>query len=220
MDILWSGALLVPLMALCSELPRDRKPKAMAAWLAVAALLHRYSKAADTALEQDLKGCRKEDPIGALLANIRNGEGRITVHPDDFAGALADKGGLLGTYVACRHRGGRDLFSNGEIILQTKIDRHHVLPRAQFPEQQQPSADCVANIAFITAATNRSINMSGPEVYLSRIPKEILASQCIPTDPKLWSIDRAEEFWQARRELLAESFNDYLRLALPNRQMR
>lgn len=218
MEVLWSGALLVPLMALCAQSSRDRKPKAMAAWLAVAALLHRYSKAADTALDQDLKACRKLDPIGALLANVRNEEGRITVYPNDFDGALADKGGLLGTYVACRHRGGRDLFSNGEIILQPKIDRHHILPRGQFPEKYRTSADCIANIAFITAATNRSINVSGPEVYLHRVPKDVLVSQCIPTDPKLWSIDRAEDFWQARRELLAESFNDYLRLALPNRR--
>lgn len=71
MDILWSGALLVPLMALCAtESARDRNPKALAAWLASAALLHRYSKAADTALDQDLKACRKPDPIGALLANV------------------------------------------------------------------------------------------------------------------------------------------------------
>lgn len=82
----------------------------MAAWLAVAALLHRYSKSADTALEQDLKACRKPDPIEALLANIRNEEGRITVRPEDFNGALADKGGLLDAYVACRHRGGRGPF--------------------------------------------------------------------------------------------------------------
>jgi hypothetical protein len=220
MDLLWSGALLVPLMALCTQSPRDRNPKAMAAWLAIAALLHRYSKAADTALDQDLKACRKPDPIGALLANVRNEEGRITVSPDDFDGALADKGGLLGAYVACRHRGCRDLFSNGEILLQSKIDRHHILPRAHFPEKHRASADCIANIAFITASTNRAINMRGPEVYLSQIQKDVLASQCIPADPKLWSIDRAEDFWKARRELLAESFNDYLRLALPNRRMR
>jgi hypothetical protein len=220
MDILWSGALLVPLMALSANLsPRDRNPKALAAWLAVASLLHRYSKSAETALDQDLKACRKADPIGALLMNVRQDEGSIGVCPDNFSGALADKGGLLGTYVACRHRGLRDLFSNGEIILQPKIERHHILPRAQFPEKHRASADCVANIAFITEATNRSISMSGPEVYLRTIPREVLRSQCIPSDPKLWSIDRADDFWEARRKLLAESFNDYLRSALPNRRI-
>jgi hypothetical protein len=220
MDILWSGALLVPLMALCAiQSPRDRDPKAMAAWLAVAALLHRYSKAVEAAIEQDLKACRKADPIGALLANVRYDEGSVGVRPDDFSGALADKGGLLGVYIACRHRGLRDLFSNSEIILQSKIERHHILPRAQFPEKDRADADCVANIAFVTEATNRSISMSGPEVYLGKISREVLRSQCIPSDSNLWSIDRADDFWKARRKLLAESFNDYLRRALPNRRM-
>jgi len=222
MDILWSGALLVPVMALCAiQGPRDRHAKAMAAWLAVAALFHRYSKAAESALDQDLKACRAGDPIGALLTNLRRDEGKggIRVYPDDFSGALVDKGGLLGIYVACRHRGLRDLFTNGEIILQPKVERHHILPRAQFREKHRGTADCVANIAFVTEATNRTISMSGPEVYLAKIPAKVLRSQCIPTDRDLWSIDRAADFWEARRDLLSESFNEFLRAALPDRRL-
>lgn len=112
-----------------------------------------------------------------------------------------------------------DLFNKGEIILQTKIERHHILPRGQFSEKHRASADCIANIAFVTVTTNRAINNAGPEVYLSKISDEVLSSQCIPTDRNLWSIDRAEDFWKTRRKLLAESFNDYLRHALPNRHM-
>jgi hypothetical protein len=222
MDILWSGALLVPIMVLCDKgSGRERNPKALAAWLAVAALFHRYSKSADTALEQDLKACRKPDPIGALLANVRSdeGSGSIRVRRDDFTGNLADKGGLLGVYIACRHRGIRDLFTDGQIIMQPKIERHHILPRGQFSEKRRPIADNIANIAFLSEATNRSINMSGPEVYLAKISEDALISQCIPTDRKLWSTERAEDFWKARRELLAGSLNDFLRYSLPNRQM-
>jgi len=39
------------------------------------------------------------------------------------------------------------------------------------------------------------------------------------TDETLWRIDQAELFWQARRELLAQSFNEFLRDALPQRRM-
>jgi hypothetical protein len=45
------------------------------------------------------------------------------------------------------------------------------------------------------------------------------ASQCIPTDKELWAIDRAKDFWAARRELLAESFNDFVRDSLPQRRL-
>ena len=69
MDILWSGALLVPVIALCaSQSPRNLDSKGIAGWLAMAALLHRYSKASETALDQDLRACRSDDPIGRLLS--------------------------------------------------------------------------------------------------------------------------------------------------------
>ena len=43
--------------------------------------------------------------------------------------------------------------------------------------------------------------------------KEELESQYIPTDSALRRIDKAEAFWEAKRELLAESFNEYVREA-------
>jgi len=46
------------------------------------------------------------------------------------------------------------------VLLQPHIYRHHILPRGQFPDRSRASADCVANIAFITDTTNRSINRS------------------------------------------------------------
>ncbi len=68
MDILWSGALVVPIIVLCAITPAaERDPKALIGWLALAALRHRYSGSSDTALDQDLRACRTADPIGALL---------------------------------------------------------------------------------------------------------------------------------------------------------
>jgi hypothetical protein len=222
MDLLWSGALLVPVMALCAlQGPRDRDAKATAAWLSIAALLHRYSGSAETKLDLDLKACRAVDPIGALLTNLRRDEGKgaIVAYADDFAGALADRGGLLAAFIACRQRGIRDLFTNGEVLLQPHIHRHHILPRGQFPDRSRASADCVANIAFITDTTNRSINMSGPEVYLDDVSEDVLRSQCVPSDRNLWRIKQAQGFWAARRELLAEAFNEFLEATLPNRRL-
>lgn len=220
MDILWSGALLVPVIALCASTGvRERDPKGIAGWLAMAALLHRYSKASDTALDQDLKACRADDPIGKLLSNVRREAGGFFAVPDDFAGALNDKGALFGSYVACRHLGLRDIFSGAPIMLQSNIDRHHILPRAQFPERSRPTSDTLANIAFVSGAANRSVGASNPEVYLSQLDSGVLKSQCIPTDRTLWSISRAEDFWRERRSLLADAFNAFLREMLPNRRI-
>jgi hypothetical protein len=220
MDILWSGALLVPLIALCATTsPRSRDARALSAWLGLAALLHRYSGSSESTLDQDLRACRNEDAIGALLANLRQIRPSLAAQPNDFAGALADRSGLLASYIACMHRGALDFFTGGKVLLHNAIDRHHILPRSQFAEKDRSKADNIANIAFISGDVNKAIGQSGPEVYLKRIKKQILQSQCVPTATTLWTIDNAEKFWEVRRELLAESFNDFLRKALPQRKV-
>jgi hypothetical protein len=220
MEILWSGALLVPLIVLCATTrPRERESRALVAWLALAALLHRYSGSSETALDQDLRACRASDPIGSLLANLRLVRSSLTADAHDFKGALNDRSGLLAVYIACMQRGVLDFFSGGKVILQNAVDRHHILPRAQFSEKLRSTADNVANIAFIASDVNKSIGQSGPEVYLKRINKKILDSQCVPNDSHLWAIDQADQFWEGRRALLAESFNEFLKDALPGRRV-
>lgn len=220
MDILWSGSLVVPIIVLCATQPtRERDSKGLVAWLALATLLHRYSRSSETALDQDLRACREADPIRALLRNLREGRPALVAYPSDFSGALADRSGLLALYIACMHRGVLDFYTGGKVLMQHGVDRHHILPRTQFPEGLRATADNVANIAFIVGDVNKSIGQTGPEVYLKRIGTRVLKSQCIPLDHRLWKIDSAEEFWAERRELLAESFNDFLRNSLPQRRL-
>ncbi len=220
MDILWSGALVVPIIVLCATTgPRNRDSKGLMGWLALAALLHRYSGSSETRLDEDLKACRDADPIGALLKNLRQVRSPLVAHPADFSGALADRSGLLSLYIACMNRGILDFFTGSKVLLQNAVDRHHILARGQFSIKTRSSADNVANIAFIVGDVNKSIGQAGPEVYLKRIEARVLKSQCIPADQTLWAIDRAEDFWAARRQQLADSFNEFLRESLPQRRL-
>lgn len=220
MEILWSGALVVPVMVLCATTPpRQRDSRGLIGWLALATLLHRYSGSSETALDQDLRACRAPDPVRALLANLKQLRPSLSAEPNDFGGALGDKSGLLALYIACMNRGILDFFTGGKVLLQSDVERHHILPRAQFSESVRSKADNIANVAFIAGDVNKSIGLSGPEVYLKRIKHPVLESQCIPLDTGTWSIDSAEEFWTARRSLLAESFNDFIQKSLPNRRL-
>ena len=220
MGVLWSGSLIVPIIALCAtKSPRQRDSRELVAWLSLATLLHRYSGSSETALDQDLRACRESDAIGGLLKNLRQVRPALVADPGDFSGALADRSGLLALYIACMHRGILDFYSGSRVLLQQAVDRHHILPRAQFPERSRSTADNVANIAFIVGDVNKSIGQTGPEVYLKRIGPRVLKSQCTPEDNSLWVIDRAPEFWAARRDLLATSFNDFLRDSLPQRRL-
>jgi hypothetical protein len=220
MDILWSGALLVPLIVNCATAkPRALDSSGLAAWVALAALVHRYSGAADTGLDQDLKACRSNDPIGALLTNLRQHRSSLVAEPADFTGSLADRSGLLALFVACKNRGVEDFFTGAKVLLQAQIERHHILPRAQFDEGVRAKADNIANIAFVSGDVNKSIGLTGPEVYLKQVKERALKSQCVPMDTSLWSVERSEEFWSARRALLADSFNEFVKNALPGRKL-
>jgi hypothetical protein len=220
MDILWSGAPLVPVIAmLATTRPKERNAEAMIGWLALAALLKRYSRSSETALDQDMRACHADDPVGGLLSNLRRHRGTLLARPSDFAGAINDRSGLLAAYIACKNQGIKDFFTGQKVVMHEDIDRHHILPRRQFPEASRTDADTVANIAFITSDVNKSIGHSGPEVYLSDIKPAILESQCVPLDPALWRIKEADEFFHARRKLLADSFNDFVKSALPGRRL-
>lgn len=220
MDILWSGSLLVPLIAICAaKSPRERDIKGMMGWLALAALGHRYSKASETALDQDLRACKGVDPIGGLLKNLKEARTSLKATLSNFSGALADRSGLLALFIACKHRGLFDFFTGAKILSHGNVDKHHVLPRGQFAEQFRHRSDNLANIAFISGETNKSLGLTGPEIYMKKIAPKILKSQCIPIDESTWKIDAAQEFWDNRRELLALAFNDFLKTSFPDRRL-
>jgi len=67
--------------------------------------------------------------------------------------------------------------------------------------------------------TNKSINDANPAAYLSGINTNILKSQAVPLKKADWSVSRAEQFWDARKTLLAAAFNAFLRSALPRRRI-
>jgi hypothetical protein len=221
MSVMWSGALLVPIIALCDSAPSKRNPKEMAAWLALATLHHRYSGASDTALDEDLRACRKDDPIGELLGAMRskNKKRKLLATPDHFSGKLNDRSALLAAWVGCYIRNAEDLLSGGSIILQKGIDRHHIVPRNRFDESHRSDADTIANIGFVSGASNKSLGDDDPGVYLARVSGRILQSQCIPQDRSLWSVHAAERLWAARRQLLADAFNQFVKDRLAGRRL-
>ena len=117
------------------------------------------------------------------------------------------------------NRGILDFYTGAKVLLQGAVDRHHILPRAQFRDGARSKADIIANIAFIVGDVNKSIGHTGPEVYMKDLTPRVLKSQCIPPENKLWVIEKADEFWKKRQDLLVESFNEFIRDSLPQRRL-
>jgi len=224
MDILRSGALLVVPIALFSTLSgNDLDKEGLAGWLALASLHHHYSGATESTLTTDLKACGHQNPIRSLLANIKAQKRSLGLlaDPENFGGQLNDKGALFAAYVACRHRGCLGLFTGEKLRAYYDVDQHHLFPRSRFVadtnehgNSRRNSSDNIANIAFIKADANRKLGDEPPSVYLEGRKEDRLISQCIPLDKRLWTLDKAEAFWEARRELLAEAFNEFVQQKL------
>ena len=96
------------------------------------------------------------------------------------------------------------------------IQWHHIIPKSLLKgDYETGEINEIANMAFITGQTNRRISNKDATAYLADVVKkqgaETLESQCVPTDPALWSTDRYRDFLQIRREALATRMNDFIK---------
>jgi len=221
MRLLWSGPLLVPAIALLASRGPDEIDRGeLAGWLVLAALLHRYSGSTGAALEQDLKACRERDAIRGLLRNLRREGTELGARPRDFDTTVADRGALLSLWVALRQRRALDLLGRGRIAAGDGVRRHHLLPKSGFPADRRHWADALANIAFVLEGGGESAAVQeDPARFLAELGPRVRESQCIPEDPGLWSMESADRFFKARRELIAAAFDEFVDGHLPGRRL-
>ena len=71
--------------------------------------------------------------------------------------------------------------------------------------------DDIANIAFLSQKTNRTILKSKPKDYLTNIEVDRLKAQLVPLDTELWIVDRFRDFLAETRKLISEAINEYMR---------
>lgn len=217
MDLLWSGALLVPPIALlASKRPIDRGE--LAGWIALASVCHRYSASSETILDEDLRACRQEDPIRGLLANLKE-EYLLLSEPGDFDAPIVDRGAMFACYVACRHRGLADLFTGAELSGRAKLERYFILPEAQLDGEDQANANSVANVAFVGSPPSKALSRRPAAAVMKEWSASSIDSQCIPAVSNDWEIGDASKFWKERRIILSDAFNEFLRLKLPGRHL-
>ena len=119
-----------------------------------------------------------------------------------------------------------------------KLQVHHIFPKAVLYEARQrydkPQVNALGNYCFLTASCNQWISAAAPgepsnfvkgsnDVDIQRIGLEgyfpwvrekypgVLESQWIPMDEELWKVKNYLDFLDARRQLLADAANEYLR---------
>lgn len=96
------------------------------------------------------------------------------------------------------------------------IQWHHIFPKSvlKLAKFETGEINEIANMAFITGRTNRSISNKLPREYLPKIietqGKAALDTQLVPSDLDVLTVERYREFLQTRREALAECMNGFI----------
>jgi hypothetical protein len=189
-------------------------------WFYATALRGRYSGSAETAMDEDLKAVRSEDPISTLMRNAVQREDELEVRPDEFDDAGWRNPLFPLTYVVAKKRKAKDWFKGialGRDVAgeDHQIEVHHIFPKALLREMGVPrrKIDEIANLAFLMARPNKQISNREPIEYLSDIAEKHpnrLTAQSVPIEPGVWHLDKFPEFLAARRKLLAEAVTELL----------
>jgi len=123
--------------------------------------------------------------------------------------------------LALKAAGAKDWYSGLGLSLTHQgklhfVQWHHILPKSLLKTYGYETGEIneIANMAFITGQTNRRISNKEATGYLADIVSKqgaaTLESQCVPTDPELWSIDRYKDFLNYRRQTLADQMNVFI----------
>jgi hypothetical protein len=191
-------------------------------WLLVANTRGRYSRGStETLLNEDLAIVFRDQDVGKLMEPVKRQFGRLHVEPGDLAGRGVNSPLFSLAYLALKASGAKDWYSGLGLSLTHQgklhfIQWHHIIPKSLLKAQYETGEiNEIANMAFITGQTNRRISNKEATGYLADIVAkqgaEALTSQCVPTDPELWAIERYRDFLQQRRIALAERMNSFIR---------
>lgn len=191
-------------------------------WYLNAAMWGRYAGSTETVLAQDLQAITAagEDPIGRLIAHLRQQRGDLRVQPGDFHAWSRGARIYPILYMLTRVDGACD-WGTGERLdrlalgRHTDLEIHHIFPKAVLyaAGYTRPEVNSIANFTFLSLETNREISATKPAKYLPELMARhpgAVESHWMPLDPELWTPERYPEFLERRRTLLAAATNGFL----------
>ena len=186
-------------------------------WYAYSAMRGRYSGSVETVMDLDLEEIEDLDSgLDSLLRRLRE-DHATEIRASDFDTATRNARFYPMLYLLTRMGSARDLCSGvalkaGLLGKGSKLEVHHIFPKSQLRMHGYSSREInsLANFCFLTADCNKKIGNKLPEKYLPACEEDhpgVLASQWIPQNHELWSVDRYHDFLATRRQMLADAAN-------------
>jgi hypothetical protein len=190
-------------------------------WLYIANARGHYSASSETTLDSDLNIIDRGGRSGELLEALRQQIGRFEIEPADMAGR-GQRSALFSTaYLALKARGAKDWRTRLALSLTHQgryhfVEFHHIFPKALLKAAtfEKSEINEIANMAFVSGATNRRMGSTPAERTLADVQKEqgdrALAAHCVPLEPSLWKVENYRAFIDYRRAELAKAINDFI----------
>jgi hypothetical protein len=198
-----------------------------------------YSESTETRLTRTIKdlngsnGTIREalrDLVSAMRWEAKQEYPRLKIKPEDVCGSPGKNPLVLLMYILMRQKDASD-FLDGKVTLDLispkETHLHHIFPWDFMMKDKRALKMCemngfsrgeyreivndIANLTFLRQSTNSSIGKCEPAEYLKDIPADIRRTHFIPDDPAIWHPERYEDFLEARRTLIADGINRFLR---------
>jgi hypothetical protein len=196
--------------------------RALLQWLYLANCRGHYSMSSESTLDADLSVLFRGRTFNDLLEPLLRKYGRLHIEANDFTGR-GERNPLFSiTYLALKHAGAKDWKTGLGLSLTHQghlhyIEYHHIFPKSLLREAKYEKTEIneIANMAFISGRTNRTISNKAPCEYFPKIIQDrgadALSSQAIPLDERFWQVERFREFLERRRAALAAAVNGYMK---------
>ncbi len=233
-DDLNTRNVLIPIIGFLSlygpEFPDEKSLRKALYWMYASLYQTRYSSSVDTTLEEDLTALKGEyteetHPFDYLLDNLKEDQGDPVISKS----AVASRGVGHPLYnmqrIVIRANKGVD-WANGVELSQPygqkySVERHHIFPKSVLKKEGYDTGNLhdrrkvheIANRVPLTKGSNRNIFNQKPKDYLPKIQEKYpgtLKKFMIPENEELWKLENYEQFLERRRELIAESINNFM----------
>lgn len=191
-------------------------------WFLIANAKGRYSRgSSETLLDQDLTALRVGGDAVDLTRQLLRQVGRLDFTAADLVGRTSRSGVFKTMFLLFRDRNAQDWAPGLQISPKVKgaadkIEFHHIFPKAYMgrerPDLDARLIDDIANLAFISAKTNKEIRDRTPKDYAGDYPVARLEAQLVTFEDGTDVPEQFEQFCENRRAALAASINSFLGL--------
>jgi hypothetical protein len=224
--LLSSPFLLLPIAyyaVLKNERISEEEEKQLLLWFYSAHMKGRYSHgSSESYLDSDLSVLNKTQSLDELLKSLKLQVKDFFVSVDEIKWKTRRSPYFSMLFFISKQKKVKD-WINGIAISEKLTGRshalqfHHIFPKSLLRDLKHDTREIneIANLAFISGKTNRTISNKEPKNYMQEFllmnGSKVFEMQNVPLDKTLWELSNFEQFLEFRREKIVTEINEFLK---------